>query len=134
MRIENEYEFKELIAQLLKKNDFIFEETPLLRDAGVDFIAFSRKPFYSGKYLVQCKCLKSIIDKPAVQDFYKVVLSNNANKGIIITYSYFTDDAKTFAESKNIEIINGNMLNELLTKFSRPKDSINHKNNSILIY
>jgi restriction system protein len=113
----NGYEFEGFIAELLRKIGFVVEETSLSGDSGVDLIAYSEEPLYKGKYLIQCKCWKGNIGEPAVRDLFGVVLSNNANKGILITNSFFTQQAKNFAEGKNIELIDGNTLNKLIKKY-----------------
>ena len=114
----NGYEFESFIATILRKIGFVVEETSLSGDSGVDLIAYSEEPLYKGKYLIQCKHWEGNVGEPVVRDLYGVVLSNNANKGILITNSFFTQQAKIFAEGKNIELINGNTLNELIHKYS----------------
>lgn len=111
------YEFEEFIANLLKKMGFKVEITPLSGDKGVDIIAYSDKPIIKGKYLIQCKNWSGKIGEPAIRDLYGVVLSNNANKGVLITNSFFTQQAVDFADGKNIELINGDVLNELVYAF-----------------
>ncbi|ABI68307.1 restriction endonuclease [Syntrophomonas wolfei] len=111
------YEFEGFIAELLRKIGFVVEETPLSGDSGVDLIAYSKEPLYKGKYLIQCKRWEGNIGEPAVRDLYGVVLSNNANKGIIITNSFFTQQAVEFADGKNIELIDGNILNNLINEY-----------------
>ena len=110
------YEFEGFIAELLRKIGFVVEETPLSGDSGVDLIAYSEEPLYKGKYLIQCKRWEGNVGEPAVRDLYGVVLSNNANKGIIITNSFFTSQAIKFADGKNVELIDGNVLNDLINK------------------
>lgn len=111
------YEFESLIETLLKKMDFIVEHTPLSRDGGVDLIASTNKPIFKGQYLIQCKYWSSRVGEPAVRDLYGTVLARNANKGIIITNSTFSDKAIEFADNKNLELIDGNTLNSLLNKY-----------------
>ncbi|GIP45076.1 hypothetical protein J45TS6_35350 [Paenibacillus sp. J45TS6] len=62
---------------------------PFSGEGGVDIIAYSNAAMFKGKYLVQCKRWNSSVGEPAVRDLYGVVLSENANKGIIITNSSF---------------------------------------------
>jgi len=111
------YEFESLICDLFRRMGFDVEQTPLSGDGGVDVIALSQDPIYSGKYLIQCKRWRSSVGEPAVRDLYGVVLSQNANKGIIITSSYFTDKARDFVHGKNLELIDGKQLNGLLKKY-----------------
>lgn len=113
----NGYEFESFIAELLRKMGFVVEETPLSRDSGIDLIAYSREPIFKGKYLIQCKRWEGSIGEPVVRDLYGVVISNNANKGIIITNSFFTKQAVDFANGKNIELVDGNELIKLIHNY-----------------
>ncbi|MFC5531267.1 restriction endonuclease [Cohnella yongneupensis] len=110
------YEFEMLISNLLKNMGFSVEMTPLSGDGGIDLIAYSKEPIFKGKYLVQCKRWNASIGEPVIRDLYGVVLSENANKGIVITNSTFTEKAIEFANNKNIELIDGSLLVQLLDK------------------
>lgn len=113
----NGYEFESFVADLLRKMGFVVEETKFSRDSGVDLIAYSNQPLFKGKYLVQCKKWEGSVGEPPLRDLYGVVLSNKANKGILVTSSYFTMQAVHFADEKNLELIDGSMLNELVIKY-----------------
>lgn len=121
----NGYEFEKFVATLFRKIGFIVEEVSLSGDGGIDLIAYSKEPVFKGKYLIQCKHWQANIGEPVVRDLYGVVLSNNANKGIIITNSYFTKQAIDFAEGKNIELINGDTLKGLIEQHW--KDSLTNE-------
>lgn len=112
------YEFEKLISELVKKMGFIVEQTSLSGDGGVDIIADNTSPIFKGRYLIQCKRWSNTIGEPVVRDLFGVVLAQNANKGIIITNSFFSDRAKKFADGKNIELIDGNLLNSLLKEYN----------------
>lgn len=112
------YDFERLITQLLKNMDFSVEMTSLSGDGGVDIIAYSNAAIFKGKYLVQCKRWNSAVGEPAVRDLYGVVLSENANKGIIITNSSFSKKAIEFADGKNLELIDGTTLAKLLKQYN----------------
>ncbi|MGI6364436.1 MAG: restriction endonuclease [Bacillota bacterium] len=109
-------QFEELVGTLLKKMGFITELTSRTGDGGVDIVAYLETPLLKGKYLIQCKRWKGPVGEPVVRDLYGVVLSENANKGIIITNSSFTDKAIKFANGKNIELLDGSVLNKLLSE------------------
>ncbi|WP_139787241.1 restriction endonuclease [Cohnella massiliensis] len=116
------YDFERLITQLLRSMGFLVEMTSLSGDGGVDIIAYSDQPIIKGKYLVQCKRWNAAIGEPTVRDLYGVVLSQNANKGIIITNSTFSDKAVEFADNKNIELIDGSQLAILLNQYCGTAD------------
>jgi len=118
------YEFEYFVGNLLRKMGFEVEQTALSGDGGVDIIAHSHELIFKGKYLVQCKRYTGTIGEPTIRDLYGVVLSQNANKGILITNSFFTQQAKHFAEGKNIELLDGNELNTLILKYFGEENSL----------
>lgn len=107
------YEFENYISTLLTKMGFEVEVTQYSNDGGIDLIATYEKPIFSGKYIVQCKKWATSVGQPEVRDLYGVVMDQRANKGILITTSDFTAQAYDFAKGKNIELINGKVLNTL---------------------
>ncbi|GMK40565.1 hypothetical protein PCCS19_36210 [Paenibacillus sp. CCS19] len=111
------YDFERLITQLLKKMGFSVEMTSLSGDGGVDIIAYSSSFIFKGKYLIQCKRWNNAVGEPAVRDLYGVVLSEQANKGILITNSTFSNKAIAFASGKNLELIDGTALMKLLQEY-----------------
>lgn len=56
---------------------------------------------------------------PAVRDFVGALFGYRANKGVLITTSYFSDEAREFAESasKKVVLIDGAKLAELLIDY-----------------
>jgi restriction endonuclease Mrr len=113
----NGYEFEKLISNLLEKMGLEVFGTKASGDGGIDFIANSNQAIFGGKYIIQCKRWKSSIGEPILRDLYGVVTSERANKGILITDSYFTSNAIEFANRNSIELIDGEKLNQLLTKY-----------------
>ena len=107
------YEFENYISTLLTKMGFEVEVTQYSNDGGIDLIATYEKPIFSGKYIIQCKKWATSVGQPEVRDLYGVVMDQRANKGILITTSDFTAQAYEFAKGKNIELINGEILNAL---------------------
>lgn len=107
-------DFESLCQVLLQKIGFKVETTKQSGDGGIDLIAYNHQAFLSGKYIVQCKRYIGGVGEPIVRDLYGVVTAERANKGILITTGYFTISAIKFASDKNIELIDGEKLNELL--------------------
>lgn len=112
------YDFERLITELMKRMGFLVEMTQLSGDGGVDIIAYSNAPIFKGKYLIQCKRWNGVIGEPTIRDIYGVVLSEHANKGIVITNSTFSTKAIEFADNKNLELIDGSILVQLLEKYN----------------
>jgi HJR/Mrr/RecB family endonuclease len=89
-------EFEEIVAEMLRGKGFKVELTKQTRDNGYDLLAISEENGFPLKYLVECKryAERRKIGVDIVRGFKEVVESENANKGIIVTTSYFTKDAR----------------------------------------
>ena len=97
-------EFENLCQQLLQKMGFETEMTKASGDGGIDIIARNYMPLLKGKYIIQCKRYTGSVGEPIIRDLYGVVMSERANKGILLTTGYFTRAALSFAEDKNLEL------------------------------
>lgn len=111
-------EFEKICQVLVEKMGFNAEITKASGDGGIDIIAYNHQPLLSGKYIIQCKRYSGSVGEPIIRDLYGVVTSERANKGILITTGSFTKQAIAFAEGKPIELINGDMLNDLMSTYS----------------
>lgn len=109
--------FESLCCSLVEKMGFEAEATKASGDGGIDIVAVSHLPFVSGKYVIQCKRYAGNVGEPVIRDLYGVVSAENANKGILMTTGGFTSSASAFAEGKQIELIDGNSLDNLLQQF-----------------
>lgn len=107
-------DFEKLCQNLLQKLGFEVETTKQSGDGGIDLIARYHQAFLSGKYIIQCKRYSGGVGEPIIRDLYGVVMAERANKGILITTGYFSMSAIRFASDKNIELIDGERLSELL--------------------
>lgn len=112
------YEFEELILKLLRTMGFMVEQTALSGDGGIDIIACDDRPITKGKYIIQCKNWTSTVGEPPIRDLYGVVMSERANKGVLITTSSFTKQADNFAKGKNLELIDYTMLTSLFAEYN----------------
>jgi restriction endonuclease Mrr len=95
--------FEELIADILKDFGFDVELTQATRDGGKDIYAYIKNQVTSFLTFVECKRWSPT--KPVgieiVQRLYGVQQINKANKGMIVTTSYFSRPA--IEESKRYE-------------------------------
>lgn len=110
-------EFEELILAVLQKMGFRSEMTSATGDGGIDIIAVLEKPIVGGRYLIQCKrfATGNLVGAPAVREFYGALTADKkAVKGIFITTSGFTKQARDFAENLPLELIDAYGLRELL--------------------
>ena len=76
-------------------------------DGGVD-IALARG---SDRYLVQCKHWRALrVGVEPVRELYGVIHARRAAGGFVVTSGTFTDEAKRFAEGREVELIDGAAL------------------------
>ena len=128
-------EFENLCKNLLEKMNFEVSTTKQSGDGGIDLIAYSHQPMLEGKYIVQCKRYSGSVGEPIIRDLYGVVNSERANKGILITTGTFTKSAVEFSMGKQLELIDGEKLNQLLNSYSVSFDSgTKSSNNSNSLY
>ena len=107
-------EFEKVCKQIVENMGFEVETTKASGDGGIDLIAYNYQPLLSGKYIIQCKRYSGSVGEPIIRDLFGVVMSERANKGILMTTGYFTKSAVEFAKDKQIELIDGTKLMELL--------------------
>ena len=89
-------EFEKLIAELLYSKGFEVELTKQTRDNGYDILALKYMDDFSPvKYLVECKRFNPSrkVGVEIVRSFKEVISTEQANKGIIVTTSYFSSEA-----------------------------------------
>ena len=110
-------EFENVCQVLVEKMGFTTQTTKASGDGGIDLIAYNHQPLLSGKYIIQCKRYAGSVGEPIIRDLYGVVMSERANKGILMTTGHFTKSAIGLAEGKPIELIDGIKLKELLTQY-----------------
>lgn len=72
-------------------------------------------------YLVQCKQWRaSRVGVNTPRELYDVMASRSAAGGFVLTSGIFTDEARAFVRSKNIELMDGKALLELIGKVRAP--------------
>ncbi len=107
--------FEHFVGKLLSNWGYRYEVTSRTRDGGIDILAYNDEPVVGGTIFVQCKCYApgNPVGVSAVRELYAVVQDRRANKGILVTTSDFSADARRFATGKQIELINGEELQRL---------------------
>ncbi len=76
-------------------------------DGGID-LALAKG---SEKFLVQCKQWKAYkVGVDVVRELYGVMAAKGATGGFVVTSGRFTDDAKAFAEGRNVQLVDGPKL------------------------
>lgn len=109
--------FEQQVLELLRIMGFDAELTKASGDGGIDIIAHKHDDIVGGKYIIQCKNWAKPVGEPPVRDLFGVVMAENANKGILITQSSFTAQAIEFAKGKHLELISGEKLSQLFSKY-----------------
>jgi restriction system protein len=67
------------------------------------------------RFLAHCKSWRSAtVDIGAVRELYSMVIVSKANGGFVITTGSFTQEARTFAAGRQLQLIDGQTLRELL--------------------
>jgi len=98
--------FEELVAAIFTNNGFAVELTPETRDGGIDIIAVHKSIFTGDSvHLIECKRYSPDrgVGIGVVQRLLGTVYQKRANKGVIVTTSFFSKDAKAVSkETENI--------------------------------
>ena len=84
-------------------------------DGGVDLVL--TKPGKSGgeKFLVQCKQWRAFkVGVDVVRELYGVMAAKGATGGFVVTSGRFTDEAVSFANGRNVTLIDGPKLHGLI--------------------
>lgn len=101
-------EFEELVGEAFRRQGYdVYENTGAGPDGGIDLSLKKNGELI----LVQCKQWKNVkvgVDK--VRELYGVQMSQNANKSILMTSGFFTQEAKNFAADKPIDLVEGSEL------------------------
>lgn len=110
--------FEQEVLDLIRSMGFQATLTRTTGDGGIDIIAVNNEPITKGKYIIQCKDWRNPVGEPVVRDLYGTMVSERANKGILITTSTFTTAALKFAEDKPLELLDGSKYQALKAKHS----------------
>lgn len=112
-------DFENLIATLLQRMGFRVEMTKATGDGGIDIVAVLDRPIVGGRYLIQCKrfAVDCLVSAPTVRELYgALVADREAAKGVLITTSAFSAQAREFAANLPLELIDGDRLRGLLVE------------------
>jgi HJR/Mrr/RecB family endonuclease len=106
-------EFEELVTKLFISQGHQAKRVGGQGDHGVDIKVLSKN---DEKWIVQCKRWNGSIGEPTIRDLYGVLYHMNADRAALITSGTFTDQARTWAEGKPIDLVDGKMLLTLISK------------------
>jgi restriction system protein len=105
-------EFERLVGEAFRRDGFQVVETGGGgADGGIDLVLTKG----SEKTLVQCKQWKArSVGVSIVRELYGLMAAKGAAAGYVVTSGSFTEDASAFAEGRNIALINGERLLDLI--------------------
>lgn len=107
LREMNPFEFEHYVADLFRLKGYVATVTKKSGDGGKDIILTKDNT----NALVECKRFnKPKVTRPDIQKFHSALIDYNANDGFFITTGYFTKPAEEYAKDKNIHLINGEAL------------------------
>ncbi len=101
-------QFERLVGEGFRRQGYRVEETGGGgADGGVDLVLIK-----SGeKYLVQCKQWRAFrVGVEIVRELYGVMAAKGAAGGFVVTSGRFTEEARKFAEGRNVQLIDGPRL------------------------
>lgn len=101
-------EFEELVGEYFRRRGFAASNNGRAGpDGGVDVVV-SRG---ADRYIVQCKHWRALkVGVEPVRELYGVLHAQRAAGGFVVSSGTFTEEARRFAEGREIELIDGNML------------------------
>lgn len=106
------FDFEKLVLVHFEKLGYKGEVTRATNDYGADLILQKD----GEKIVVQAKRWRDKVGIKAIQEVVGAINYYKANKGMVITNSYFTPNAKELAVSNNIDLWDRNVLVEVMAK------------------
>ena len=114
--------FELLMGEVFRRKGYSVEVSPADgADGGVDLRLKKDRELV----LAQCKCFMSgKVSVGVIREFYGVIAHEHATRGIFVNTSVYTQDALKFAEGKEIELLDGDAVRELINSVTRPSENI----------
>lgn len=105
-------EFEITLSEAFRLDGFRVEERGGAgADGGIDLVLYRERE----KFLVQCKQWKAYqVGVSVVRELYGVMAAQGATGGFVVTSGRFTKDAVEFAEGRNVVLIDGAILFDMI--------------------
>lgn len=111
-------EFEMMVCEFFRRRGFNASLTGDGADGGVDVVLKKG----SEKYFVQCKQWKAYkVGAPSIREFYGAMAAEGATGGYFIASGEYSNEARKFAEGKNIRLIDGKRLLSMIKEVQQPK-------------
>jgi restriction endonuclease Mrr len=110
-------DFERLIKELFEREGYTISHVGRGGVEGIDLFGKNKE---SGRLIViQCKRYKGVIGTPLLRNFIGAIAADKylPYRGIFVTTSSYSKDAKILAGKSNIELIDGEQLLTLLKKY-----------------
>ena len=109
-------EFEHLVSEAFRLDGFRVEERggeEVRADGGIDLLLFRDRE----KFLVQCKQWKATqVSVNVVRELFGVMAAEGAVGGFVVTSGTFTPDARAFAEGRNVILVDGPILFDMILR------------------
>jgi restriction system protein len=98
--------FEEVVAELLNKQGYDVELTPVSGDGGFDLYAAKKEGLGRFLYLVECKRYRppNKVGVEIVRSLHGVIQAKRATAGAIVTTSFFTAGAKEYQQDLQYQL------------------------------
>lgn len=118
--------FEELTAECFRRFGYIVNLGPGSNDDGVDLRVWSNTTDKAPEFIIQCKRVKSKIDKVTIKGLYADVLHEGCELGVLVTSSEFSIGARSTIQARGypIEEVNRDNITEWLRKLRTPGSGI----------
>lgn len=107
-------EFEKYIADLFRRQGYMFETTALSGDLGVDLIIIKD----SVRTAVQTKRYSKPVDQAAVREAVAGMKHYRCSQSMVVTNNYFTKLAVQLAKDNSCELVNRDKLIEMISELS----------------
>lgn len=109
-------EFEQLVGAHFERQGYAVDFTPDGADGGVDVIARKGRE----TFLIQCKQWRATqVGVSVVRELFGVMAARGAAGAFVVSIGPFTADARAFAEGRNIELVDANVLLKLKNQAPR---------------
>jgi restriction system protein len=115
-------EFEQVVGEAFRLRGYsVIENGGGGADGGVDLILKKG----GEKFIVQCKQWRALkVGVTVVRELYGVMAADGASGGFVVTCGRFTDEARAFANGRNVTLVDGSELEKLIREASGRAKSI----------
>ncbi|MGL4337809.1 MAG: restriction endonuclease [Turicibacter sp.] len=120
----NSRQFELCVRDMMSESGYLHAQcTKESRDGGKDIIAYDK---LGNMIYVEVKQFAptNSVGRPVIQKFHSAMVDSGVVTGMVITTSYFTEDAKAYAKRQKIELIDGQQLVEWMEQIKTNRLSV----------